>query len=162
MLQFCNELNWVFVRDEKKIVLFISMHPKCIFLLPLWNEPLNGERIFCTVTPVLWPAFDQPNTFTKIFINPSDCNVLLVLLWFPQTRGNTSSPEPLSAPCSPLLPPLQTPPTKSVTREEAPVLKIAERVRLRRTDERHITGPDITNLGVRYRLWLFVLFTLSL
>ncbi|XP_017758142.1 PREDICTED: colorectal mutant cancer protein isoform X2 [Eufriesea mexicana] len=65
-----------------------------------------------------------------------------------ETRGNTSSPEPLSAPCSPLLPPLQTPPTKSVTREEAPVLKIAERVRLRRTDERHITGPDITNLGV--------------
>ncbi|XP_076242317.1 colorectal mutant cancer protein isoform X2 [Calliopsis andreniformis] len=65
-----------------------------------------------------------------------------------QTRGNTSSPEPLSAPCSPLLPPLQTPPTKSVTREEAPVLKMAERVRLRRTDERHITGPDITNLGV--------------
>ncbi|XP_071866392.1 colorectal mutant cancer protein isoform X1 [Bombus fervidus] len=65
-----------------------------------------------------------------------------------RTRGNTSSPEPLSAPCSPLLPPLQTPPTKSVTREEAPVLKIAERVRLRRTDERHITGPDITNLGV--------------
>ncbi|XP_043524545.1 colorectal mutant cancer protein isoform X3 [Frieseomelitta varia] len=64
------------------------------------------------------------------------------------TRGNTSSPEPLSAPCSPLLPPLQTPPTKNVTREEAPVLKIAERVRLRRTDERHITGPDITNLGV--------------
>ncbi|KAG9428298.1 Colorectal mutant cancer protein [Apis mellifera carnica] len=64
------------------------------------------------------------------------------------TRGNTSSPEPLSAPCSPLLPPLQTPPTKSVTREEVPVLKIAERVRLRRTDERHITGPDITNLGV--------------
>ncbi|XP_053996189.1 colorectal mutant cancer protein [Hylaeus anthracinus] len=66
----------------------------------------------------------------------------------PRTRGNTSSPEPLSAPCSPLLPPLQTPPTKSVTREEAPVLKMAERVRLRRTDERHITGPDITNLGV--------------
>ncbi|XP_031843276.1 colorectal mutant cancer protein isoform X2 [Nomia melanderi] len=65
-----------------------------------------------------------------------------------RTRGNTSSPEPLSAPCSPLLPPLQTPPTKSVTREEAPVLKMAERVRLRRTDERHITGPDITNLGV--------------
>ncbi|KOX72327.1 Colorectal mutant cancer protein [Melipona quadrifasciata] len=65
-----------------------------------------------------------------------------------ETRGNTSSPEPLSAPCSPLLPPLQTPPTKNVTREEAPVLKIAERVRLRRTDERHITGPDITNLGV--------------
>ncbi|XP_015434832.1 PREDICTED: colorectal mutant cancer protein [Dufourea novaeangliae] len=64
------------------------------------------------------------------------------------TRGNTSSPEPLSAPCSPLLPPLQTPPTKSLTREEAPVLKMAERVRLRRTDERHITGPDITNLGV--------------
>ncbi|XP_076394870.1 colorectal mutant cancer protein isoform X2 [Megachile rotundata] len=66
----------------------------------------------------------------------------------PRTRGNTSSPEPLSAPCSPLLPPLQTPPTKNVTREEAPVLKMAERVRLRRTDERHITGPDITNLGV--------------
>lgn len=65
-----------------------------------------------------------------------------------RTRGNTSSPEPLSAPCSPLLPPLQTPPTKSITREEAPVLKMAERVRLRRTDERHITGPDITNLGV--------------
>ncbi|KAG7190612.1 hypothetical protein KM043_006699 [Ampulex compressa] len=65
-----------------------------------------------------------------------------------KTRGNTSSPEPLSAPCSPLLPPLQTPPTKSVTREETPVLKMAERVRLRRTDERHITGPDITNLGV--------------
>ncbi|XP_076631367.1 colorectal mutant cancer protein isoform X3 [Colletes latitarsis] len=65
-----------------------------------------------------------------------------------RTRGNTSSPEPLSAPCSPLLPPLQTPPTKNVTREEAPVLKMAERVRLRRTDERHITGPDITNLGV--------------
>ncbi|XP_011639753.1 colorectal mutant cancer protein isoform X2 [Pogonomyrmex barbatus] len=62
-------------------------------------------------------------------------------------RGNTSSPEPLTAPCSPLLPPL-TPPTKSVTREEPPVLKMAERVRLRRTDERHITGPDITNLGV--------------
>ncbi|XP_071635466.1 colorectal mutant cancer protein isoform X2 [Temnothorax longispinosus] len=65
-----------------------------------------------------------------------------------RTRGNTSSPEPLTAPCSPLLPPLQTPPTKSVTREEPPVLKMAERVRLRRTDERHITGPDITNLGV--------------
>ncbi|XP_047351396.1 colorectal mutant cancer protein isoform X2 [Vespa velutina] len=65
-----------------------------------------------------------------------------------KTRGNTSSPEPLTAPCSPLLPPLQTPPTKSVTREEPPVLKMAERVRLRRTDERHITGPDITNLGV--------------
>ncbi|XP_018364616.1 PREDICTED: colorectal mutant cancer protein isoform X2 [Trachymyrmex cornetzi] len=64
------------------------------------------------------------------------------------TRGNTSSPEPLTAPCSPLLPPLQTPPTKSMTREEPPVLKMAERVRLRRTDERHITGPDITNLGV--------------
>ncbi|XP_018407639.1 PREDICTED: colorectal mutant cancer protein [Cyphomyrmex costatus] len=65
-----------------------------------------------------------------------------------RTRGNTSSPEPLTAPCSPLLPPLQTPPTKSMTREELPVLKMAERVRLRRTDERHITGPDITNLGV--------------
>ncbi|XP_067217257.1 colorectal mutant cancer protein isoform X3 [Linepithema humile] len=65
-----------------------------------------------------------------------------------RTRGNTSSPEPLTAPCSPLLPPLQTPPTKNVTREEPPVLKMAERVRLRRTDERHITGPDITNLGV--------------
>ncbi|XP_072767722.1 colorectal mutant cancer protein isoform X4 [Anoplolepis gracilipes] len=65
-----------------------------------------------------------------------------------RTRGNTSSPEPLTAPCSPLLPPLQTPPTKSVTREEPPVLKMAERVRLRRTDERHITGPDITNFGV--------------
>ncbi|XP_071565423.1 colorectal mutant cancer protein isoform X3 [Temnothorax nylanderi] len=65
-----------------------------------------------------------------------------------RTRGNTSSPEPLTAPCSPLLPPLQTPPTKSVMREEPPVLKMAERVRLRRTDERHITGPDITNLGV--------------
>ncbi|KAI4496144.1 hypothetical protein M0802_008011 [Mischocyttarus mexicanus] len=45
-----------------------------------------------------------------------------------KTRGNTSSPEPLTAPCSPLLPPLQTPPTKSVTREEPPVLKMAERV----------------------------------
>ncbi|XP_033219789.1 colorectal mutant cancer protein isoform X4 [Belonocnema kinseyi] len=66
-----------------------------------------------------------------------------------RTRGNISSPEPLTAPCSPLLPPLQTPPTsRSVTREEAPILKMAERVRLRRTDERHITGPDITNLGV--------------
>ncbi|XP_014481651.1 PREDICTED: colorectal mutant cancer protein isoform X3 [Dinoponera quadriceps] len=65
-----------------------------------------------------------------------------------RTRGNNSSPEPLTAPCSPLLPPLQTPPTKNVTREEAPVLKMAERVRLRRTDERHITGPDIANLGV--------------
>ncbi|XP_020292102.1 colorectal mutant cancer protein isoform X2 [Pseudomyrmex gracilis] len=65
-----------------------------------------------------------------------------------RTRGNASSPEPLTAPCSPLLPPLQTPPTKNVTREEPPVLKMAERVRLRRTDERHITGPDITNLGV--------------
>ncbi|XP_026831011.1 colorectal mutant cancer protein isoform X1 [Ooceraea biroi] len=63
-------------------------------------------------------------------------------------RGNNSSPEPLTAPCSPLLPPLQAPPTKNVTREEPPVLKMAERVRLRRTDERHITGPDITNLGV--------------
>ncbi|XP_048513861.1 colorectal mutant cancer protein isoform X3 [Athalia rosae] len=63
-------------------------------------------------------------------------------------RGNTSSPEPLTAPCSPLLPPLQTPPTKTISREEAPVLKMAERVRLKRTDERHITGPDITNLGV--------------
>ncbi|XP_024938476.1 colorectal mutant cancer protein isoform X2 [Cephus cinctus] len=66
----------------------------------------------------------------------------------PRTRGNTSSPEPLTAPCSPLLPPLQTPPAKTISREEAPVLKMAERVRLRRTDERHITGPDITNLGV--------------
>ncbi|XP_011151832.1 colorectal mutant cancer protein isoform X4 [Harpegnathos saltator] len=65
-----------------------------------------------------------------------------------RTRGNNSSPEPLTAPCSPLLPPLQTPPTKNVMREEAPVLKMAERVRLRRTDERHITGPDIANLGV--------------
>ncbi|XP_066598790.1 colorectal mutant cancer protein isoform X2 [Prorops nasuta] len=65
-----------------------------------------------------------------------------------RTRGNTSSPEPLTAPCSPLLPPLQTPPTKHLSREEAPILKMAERVRLRRTDERHITGPDITNLGV--------------
>ncbi|XP_012529527.1 colorectal mutant cancer protein [Monomorium pharaonis] len=65
-----------------------------------------------------------------------------------RTRGNNSSPEPLTAPCSPLLPPLQAPPTKSVMREEPPVLKMAERVRLRRTDERHITGPDITNLGV--------------
>ncbi|XP_046432887.1 colorectal mutant cancer protein isoform X2 [Neodiprion fabricii] len=65
-----------------------------------------------------------------------------------RVRRNTSSPEPLTAPCSPLLPPLQTPPTKTVSREEAPVLKMAERVRLKRTDERHITGPDITNLGV--------------
>ncbi|XP_063979166.1 colorectal mutant cancer protein isoform X1 [Diachasmimorpha longicaudata] len=63
-------------------------------------------------------------------------------------RGNISSPEPLTAPCSPLLPPLQTPPAKNPSREEVPVLKMAERVKLRRTDERHITGPDITNLGV--------------
>ncbi|XP_043480973.1 colorectal mutant cancer protein [Leptopilina heterotoma] len=66
-----------------------------------------------------------------------------------RTRGNLSSPEPLTAPCSPLLPPLQTAPiSKSVTREDVPILKMAERVRLRRTDERHITGPDIANLGV--------------
>ncbi|XP_043268351.1 colorectal mutant cancer protein [Venturia canescens] len=65
-----------------------------------------------------------------------------------RTRGTVSSPEPLTAPCSPLLPPLQTPPTKMISREETPILKMAERVKLRRTDERHITGPDITNLGV--------------
>ncbi|KAK0159334.1 hypothetical protein PV328_010221 [Microctonus aethiopoides] len=63
-------------------------------------------------------------------------------------KGNLSSPEPLTAPCSPLLPPLQTPPSKNIFRNEPPILKMAERVKLRRTDERHITGPDITNLGV--------------
>ncbi|XP_044010602.1 colorectal mutant cancer protein isoform X2 [Aphidius gifuensis] len=63
-------------------------------------------------------------------------------------RGNISSPEPLTAPCSPLLPPLQTPPSKNIFRDDGPILKMAERVKLRRTDERHITGPDITNFGV--------------
>ncbi|XP_057320463.1 colorectal mutant cancer protein [Microplitis mediator] len=63
-------------------------------------------------------------------------------------KGNLSSPEPLTAPCSPLLPPLQPPNSKNHQRDEAPILKMAERVKLRRTDERHITGPDITNLGV--------------
>ncbi|XP_034948586.1 LOW QUALITY PROTEIN: colorectal mutant cancer protein [Chelonus insularis] len=63
-------------------------------------------------------------------------------------RGNLSSPEPLTTPCSPLLPPLQPPSSKNICRDEAPILKMAERVKLRRTDERHITGPDITNLGV--------------
>ncbi|XP_044580956.1 colorectal mutant cancer protein [Cotesia glomerata] len=63
-------------------------------------------------------------------------------------KGNLSSPEPLTAPCSPLLPPLQPPSSKNTPRDEMPILKMAERVKLRRTDERHITGPDITNLGV--------------
>lgn len=100
-------------------------------------------------------------------INPSRLSPTLYFsanrLFFPQTRGNASSPEPLTAPCSPLLPPLQTPPTKNVTREEPPVLKMAERVRLRRTDERHITGPDITNLGVQFSFYSLLLsFSLSL
>lgn len=116
---------------------------------------IYNASIFKLIKRMKLIGTDQtPLSFIPLFCSPVNHLV------FPQTRGNTSSPEPLTAPCSPLLPPLQTPPTKSVTREELPVLKMAERVRLRRTDERHITGPDITNLGVRFLKRFFSLYLL--